>query len=63
MLHEASVLSSHLQAYRGAVEAYTPQAAAFIDAARDFLASSGEGRDGNIAVHDMACELVTHICV
>jgi hypothetical protein len=41
MLHEASVLSSHLQAYRGKVEGYAPQAAAFFDAVRDFLASSG----------------------
>jgi hypothetical protein len=36
------VLSSHLQGYKGAVGGYASHAAAFFDAARDFLASSGE---------------------
>lgn len=41
MLHEASVLSSHLRGYKGAVERYATQAGGFFDAVRDFLASSG----------------------
>lgn len=41
MLHEASVMSSHLRAYQPAVEAYASAGSKFFDAMRDFLASSG----------------------
>jgi hypothetical protein len=41
MLQEASVLSSHLRAYKPAVESYTSAAGHFFDSVRDFMASSG----------------------
>lgn len=41
MLQEASVLSSHLKAYKPAVESYTSAAGHFFDSLRDFMASSG----------------------
>lgn len=41
MLREASVMSSHLRAYKPAVEAYASAASKFFDAMHDFLASSG----------------------
>jgi hypothetical protein len=44
MLHDASVLSSHLRAYQPAGQAYASAGTKFFDALHDFLASSGGSR-------------------
>jgi hypothetical protein len=56
MLQEASVLSSHLKAYKPAVMSYSSAAGHFFDSLRDFMASSG-------AVRDAAHQGCMHTCV